>query len=148
MGKTRNSANLVSDDNIFVDIVNDRVGFGTTVPSSKVHIIGDARIIGVVSATDFNSASDFNLKENIVTIDNALQKIEGIRGVKFTWKESKSDSYGVVAQEVESIVPELVHGNDPKTVNYNGIIGILVEAIKEQQEQINILKEEINSLKK
>jgi hypothetical protein len=142
MGRSRDSANLVSDNNIFVDIVNDRVGFGVTTPTTKVQVAGN------VTAVDFNSTSDFSLKENITTVDNALQKIESIRGVKFSWKETKSYSYGVIAQEVEDIAPELVHGTNTKTVNYNGIIGILIEAVKEQQKQINTLKEEIQSLKK
>jgi hypothetical protein len=142
MGRSRDSANLVSNNNIFVDIVNDRVGFGVTTPTTKVQVAGN------VTAVDFNSTSDFSLKENITTVDNALQKIESIRGVKFSWKETKSYSYGVIAQEVEDIAPELVHGTNTKTVNYNGIIGILIEAVKEQQKQINTLKEEIQSLKK
>jgi hypothetical protein len=51
MGKTRQSANLVSDNNIFVDIENDRVGIGTTNPTSKLHVVGDAIITGVITAT-------------------------------------------------------------------------------------------------
>ena len=46
----------------------------------------------------------------------------------------------MIAQELEEILPELVHGNDPRTVNYNGIIGVLIEAIKELQEEVNSLK--------
>jgi hypothetical protein len=52
-----------------------------------------------------------------------------------------------IAQDVEKVLPELVNQSDPKSVNYDGLIGLLIEAIKEQQEQINILKQEIQSLK-
>jgi len=51
MGKSRNSANLVSESNIFVDITNDRVGIGSTIPTSKLDVVGDIRTTGIVSAT-------------------------------------------------------------------------------------------------
>jgi hypothetical protein len=63
-----------------------------------------------------------------------------LRGVAFDWKESGEPSYGVVAQELEMVLPELVKGSDPKTVNYNGIIGVLIEAIKELRIEIEQLK--------
>jgi hypothetical protein len=63
-----------------------------------------------------------------------------MRGVKFNWKESGSPSYGVIAQELLEVLPELVHGENPKTVNYNGIIGVLIEAIKELKAEIEELK--------
>ena len=101
-------------------------------------------VTGITTATDFDSLSDINYKENIVTVNNALLKVEQLRGVKFDWKESGSPSYGVIAQELEQVLPELVHGNDPKTVNYNGIIGVLIEAIKELKAEVEELKSNQN----
>jgi hypothetical protein len=95
---------------------------------------------GIVTAQDFDALSDINYKENINTVNGALLKVEQLRGVKFDWKESGLPSYGVIAQELEQVLPELVHGNDPKTVNYNGIIGVLIEAIKELKAEIEELK--------
>ena len=95
---------------------------------------------GIVTAQDFDALSDINYKENINTVNNALLKVEQLRGVKFDWKETGSPSYGVIAQELEQVLPELVHGNDPKTVNYNGIIGVLIEAIKELKAEVEELK--------
>ena len=95
---------------------------------------------GIVTAQDFDSLSDINYKENVNTINGALNKVEQLRGVKFDWKESGNPSYGVIAQELEQVLPELVHGNDPKTVNYNGIIGVLIEAIKELKAEVKELK--------
>ena len=95
---------------------------------------------GIVTAQDFDALSDINYKENINTVNNALLKVEQLRGVKFDWKESGNPSYGVIAQELEQVLPELVHGNDPKTVNYNGIIGVLIEAIKELKAEVEELK--------
>lgn len=101
-------------------------------------------VSGIVTAQDFNSLSDFRYKKDIDTVTNALSKINELRGVRFNWKESGLPSYGVVAQELEQVLPELVHGNDPKTVNYNGIIGVLIEAIKELQNEVNELKNKID----
>jgi hypothetical protein len=60
--------------------------------------------------------------------------------VRFNWKESGNPSYGVIAQELQEVLPELVHGENPRTVNYNGIIGVLIEAIKELKSEIEELK--------
>ena len=97
-------------------------------------------VSGIVTAQDFDSLSDRNYKENVITVNNALLKVEQLRGVKFNWKESGSPSYGVIAQELEQVLPELVHGENPRTVNYNGIIGVLIEAIKELKVEIENLK--------
>lgn len=94
---------------------------------------------GIITAQDFDALSDINFKENVITVNNALLKVEQLRGVKFDWKESGNPSYGVIAQELEQVLPELVHGNDIKTVNYNGIIGVLIEAIKELKSEIKDL---------
>jgi hypothetical protein len=98
------------------------------------------RVTGIATAQDFDALSDENYKKNVITVNDALNKVEQLRGVKFDWKESGLPSYGVIAQELEEVLPELVHGDNPKTVNYNGIIGVLIEAIKEQQKQIEELK--------
>ena len=95
---------------------------------------------GIITAQDFDALSDINFKENVTTVNNALLKVDQLRGVKFDWKESGNPSYGVIAQELEQVLPELVHGNDPKTVNYNGIIGVLIEAIKELKAEVEELK--------
>jgi len=96
---------------------------------------------GALSATDFNSTSDINLKENVKIIEYPIDKITKLNGVTFNWKENQKPSIGVIAQEVEKVFPELVkeHG-DNKSLNYNGLIGVLIEAVKEQQKQIEELK--------
>jgi hypothetical protein len=95
---------------------------------------------GAVTAVDFNSTSDINLKENIHTVGNALEITEQLRGVSFDWKETGKGSYGVIAQELEKILPELVKNGEIKSVNYNGIIGVLIEAVKELSEEVKELK--------
>jgi hypothetical protein len=102
---------------------------------------------GTLTATDINSTSDINLKTNIRPIENPLDKVLQINGVEFDWKDNQQSSMGVIAQEVEEVFPSLVRTAENKSVNYNGLIGVLIEAVKEQQEQINTLKEEIRLLK-
>ena len=101
--------------------------------------------VGITVTGDINSASDINLKTNVREIENSLNKVLQIRGVNFDWKESGRTSSGVIAQEIEKVLPELVSGDETKVVNYNGLIGVLIEAVKEQQRQIDELKKLINN---
>ena len=116
------------------------VGIGTEIPSEKLDVNGN------VKAIDFNATSDQNLKDNIRTIEDPLAKVVQIRGVNFDWKETQKPSVGVIAQEVEKVFPELVTDSGTKTVNYNGLIGLLIEVVKEQQTQINSLNERLSKL--
>jgi hypothetical protein len=93
-----------------------------------------------ITAQEFTPTSDINLKENIHTVENALETISSLRGVSFDWKETGKGSYGVIAQELEQILPDLVKNGEVKSVNYNGIIGVLIEAVKELSEEIKQLK--------
>lgn len=102
--------------------------------------------VGVLTATDFNSTSDINLKKNIEKIESPLDKLAELSGVTFQWIENDKQSGGVIAQDVEKVMPELVGQiEDHKSVNYNGLIGLLVECVKEQQKQIDELKRQIGA---
>jgi len=124
------------------------LGIGTTNPTSKLTISGNLLVTGIITATDFNSASDIKLKENVQRIDNPIDKIVKIDGVRFDWKSNNKSSMGVIAQNIEKVLPELVNGEESKTVNYNGIIGLLIECVKEQQKQIDELTERLNNFPK
>jgi hypothetical protein len=110
--------------------------------------VGNIYSSGIITATDFNSASDINLKENIQKIDNPIGKIIKIDGVRFDWKSDNKPSMGVIAQNIAEVLPELVSGEESKTVNYNGIIGLLIECVKTQQEQIDELNRRLDDLSK
>ena len=139
---------------------SNSLGIGTTNPTSKLTVQGnisvsgfstfgnDVFVSGIVTATDYDSASDIRLKENIQKIDNPIDKIIRIEGVTFDWKSNNKSSMGVIAQNIEKVLPQLVNGEDSKTVNYNGIIGLLVECVKTQQEQINNLNKRLDELSK
>ena len=98
---------------------------------------------GTITATDFNSTSDIKLKENIKTVENSLNTLTQLRGVSFDWKETGKGSYGVIAQELEEILPDLVKNGEVKSVNYNGLIGVLIEAVKELSEEVKELKKKV-----
>lgn len=92
--------------------------------------------------TDFNSTSDCRCKDNITTVDNAYCKIGSIRGVNYNWKDSGKYTLGVIAQEVEEAFPELVTTDEDgfKAVNYNGLVGVLVETVKCLQGKVEELE--------
>jgi hypothetical protein len=116
------------------------VGIGTDDPEEALDVNGN------VKAVDFNSTSDIKLKDKVRKISKSLSKLDKIRGVSFEWKETKQKSMGVVAQEVEKVLPDLVRGDETKTVNYNGLIGLLIECVKEQQIKIDQLEQKLSQL--
>jgi hypothetical protein len=119
----------------------------TFVPSSGTLTTNELNVIGNVTATDFDATSDINFKENVKIIENPIEKILQIKGVTFDWKENHQSSAGVIAQDIEKILPEIVKEREnKKSLNYNGLIGLLVEVVKNQQDQINILTTRIEKL--
>lgn len=105
----------------------------------------------VTTTGTINGSSDARLKTNINTMTGALDNVLKLRGVTFNWKESSDNRlhYGFIAQEIEKVFPDLVgtDSNGFKTVNYSGVIPVLTEAIKTQQEEIESLKSENEQLK-
>jgi hypothetical protein len=99
---------------------------------------GNAIFSGTVTAN-----SDIKLKENVITIENALEKVLSLRGVEYDRKDSGEHQIGVIAQEVEKIIPEVVYGDEIKSVAYGNLVGLLIEAIKEQQKEIEELKKKL-----
>jgi hypothetical protein len=99
---------------------------------------------GTLNATNFNSLSDQQFKKDVIYIENATNTIRNVDGVGFTWVESGKKSYGVIAQELEKILPELVDGTDQKSVNYSGLIAFLINAVKELDNRVSELENIIN----
>ena len=80
-------------------------------------------------------------KEDIQPIADALSTVSQLSGVGFKWKESQVPSFGLIAQDVEKIIPELVGSiNDIKNINYDGIIPFLIEAIKQLKARVEELE--------
>jgi hypothetical protein len=131
----------------------------TYTPQMQVGINKDSGIsytldvTGTIRATsDVIAFSDIRVKENIITIDNALNKITKLRGVTYTRKDidDKSTKIGVIAQEVLEVLPEVVEKDDEGmySVAYGNMAGVFIEAIKELKAEVDSLKEEIKQLKK
>jgi hypothetical protein len=101
-------------------------------------ITGNLSVSGDVTATNFNTTSDAAVKDGIMTIDSPLSVLSGLRGVNFDWKADGSKSMGVVAQEVEKVLPYLVStdANGLKSVNYQAMVGLLIESVKDLQAQV------------
>lgn len=137
-----NVATLVNASNSdFVFKTNDATWITFDVSGNKI----DATYF--IEAPYFQAASDINLKENIVKIESAIDKIKTINGYTYNFKDNPSvPRAGLIAQEVEEILPEVVSTSEEgkKSIDYNGTIALLVEAIKEQQEEINLLKSRLN----
>ena len=95
---------------------------------------------GTQTATNFCLSSDERLKENIETICCGLDKVKAMRGVSYT-KDGEAQ-VGVIAQEVEKVVPEVVvEGEDGyKSVSYSQLVGVLIEAVKDLSAQVEELK--------
>ncbi len=125
-------------------VQNGNVGIGLLNPVYKLEIAGS------VGAGAFFYTSDRNLKKNISPLNGSLSKILSLEGVSFAWKDTGAKSVGLVAQDVEKVYPELVHTNPQsgiKSVEYGNLVAPLIEAIKEQQKQIDQLKAEVKALK-
>ena len=101
---------------------------------------------GNITAYSTTSISDINQKENIQRISDPIEKIKRISGYEFDWKNSGEHSGGVIAQEVEQIMPKVVKetsirdGDKMKAVDYQAIIGLLVETVKDLNKRIEDLE--------
>jgi hypothetical protein len=114
----------------------------------------------LTAAGNVTAYSDIRLKKNVQTIVDPLNIVSRLRGVTFDWIESGEHSYGLIAQEVEEVLPELVVDNVPdqnsvdkdkpsiKSVDYSKMVSVLIEAVKEQQKIIDTQNERINRLEK
>ena len=109
---------------------------------------GDLHVEGDVIAASTTVSSDERLKEDISTYKNAIQTIKELKGVQFTWKKDGKKSGGVIAQDVEKVLPELVKTKkglkkdeeETLTVDYNGLIGVLIQAVKELSHKVEKLE--------
>ena len=119
-----------------IDIAGDLVGDG----ASNISGINTVTAAGKMYALSYTSTSDANLKENVEKIEGAVEKVEAIRGVTFDWKDGSGSTAGIIAQEVEAVMPMLVESGEIKRVEYNGLVGLLIEAVKELSAEIKELK--------
>ena len=136
----------------------------TTDNGGNVQLVGTARVAGFlnvdedVHARDFFRTSDQRYKTNVVTLDNALNKVLSMRGVSYDWDKAKwptkafteGRQIGFIAQELEKILPELVSTDKEgyKSVAYQNVVPVLVEAVKTLKTQLDDNQKQIDELKK
>ena len=135
------SQGLILDDNHNLGIGVDE---SSDLPLSyKLMVSGSIKASGTVI-----QGSDIRLKEDIQPIDNALSRIDNIDGVYFTYKDTKEKSIGVIAQDIQKILPEVVSEDNKGYlgVNYSGIVPVLIEADREQNSIIKDLEDRISDL--
>jgi hypothetical protein len=100
---------------------------------------------GNFAATQFTSLSDKTQKTNIRPIENSIELVKQLEGVRYDWINNNKPSIGVIAQDIEKVFPEVVETNSDglKSVSYGNIVGVLIEAIKEQQVRIEELENKL-----
>ena len=136
------SSELTVNDNFGVD-VSGSVGIGVSIPGDfpldyKLSVSGSIKATGTVL-----QASDERLKNDIQDIEEGLDKIKSLTGVTYIQKDQTRRDAGVVAQDVQNIIPEVVYedSNSYLSVNYNGLIPYLIESIKELEQRLKNLED-------
>ena len=142
-----NSQFYLGDGDIFVNGTSNSTAAYKFGSDGHFHSNGD-----VIAYSSTLTASDERLKENISPLQSSLEKITNLQGVKYDWKDKDkgTEQLGLIAQEVEKVIPEVVDEitdglgdlNDMKVVNYVALIPVLIEAVKELKEEIKELKKD------
>jgi uncharacterized small protein (DUF1192 family) len=138
----------VDSGTLVVDATDHRVGIGTATPGNILTVVQDSATDPI--ADSWTTYSSRRWKTNIQTLGDALERVRRLRGVSFHWKRDGQHDIGLIAEEVGEVVPEVVayeeNGLDAKSVDYARLTALLIEAVKEQQAQIQTLKSEIERL--
>jgi len=115
---------------------NGNVGLSTTTPTERLHVSGNILASGTITPN-----SDIAFKKDIKPLTNVLNKVTQLLGINFTYKNNNEKSMGLLAQDVEKVFPELIRGEEGnKSLNYMGLTGALIEAIKELSAKVEALE--------
>jgi hypothetical protein len=121
------------------------VGIGTSTPAATLEVAPNATTL----ADHWSVRSSQRWKTNIQTIQNALDQVRKLRGVTYDWKESHNKDIGLIAEEVGRVFPEIVtyepNGVDARSVDYQRLVAVLIEAVKEQDQEIAELREKVET---
>jgi hypothetical protein len=130
--------------------LSGNLGIGTTAPTAKLHVNGTIR------SNAINETSDIRFKKEVNEISESLDKVMKMKGVTYYWRRDEFPDnnfneklqYGLIAQDLEKVIPELVETDIEgwKSIEYSHIVPLLIEAIKEQQAQINHYKNKIEQI--
>ncbi len=126
---------------------SNQIVLGTS--TETVIVPGTATFAGPVTSTNgFVSGSDYRIKENITPLDSSFT-VDDLKPIRFINKNTGKADYGLIAHELQSVYPELVTGEKDgeqlQSVNYQGLIGILIQEVKNLKKEVNELKEKVNN---
>jgi len=148
--RSSDPSTFVWNTRLYISGVNGNIGIGTELPGAyKLHVAGT-----IYTSSGCTGCSDARWKTNIEPIAASLDKIMALTGVQFNWKTEEYPSmffregldYGLVAQDVEKTLPEVVYeDNGYKYIRYDRLSALLIEATKEQQKEIDDLKNELRT---
>jgi len=128
---------------------NGNVGIGTAPDGNYGLVLPNNATTGQIKATSYITYSDKTLKMDIKPIHRAIDKVKLMRGVTYKSHQNGSAEIGLIAQEVHKIVPEIVDATGGLMgIDYSRLTPILIEALKEQQKQIDALKKELKGISK
>ena len=119
--------------------------------ASSLYVEGNATISKVCTASSFNATSDYRIKENVTSLNSSLSNINNLRPVLYKNIITKNQDIGFIAHELQQYYPDLVTGekdaDEYQTVNYIGLIPVLVKTTQELYSKVNLLENEISELK-
>jgi len=159
---------LTTTGNTYLATTSGNVGIGTTTPGQKLEVNGrirmdlwsaDGNIVVYKNASgDIGvQSSDVRMKKNITKIENPLDVVLALNGIKFNWvnePDNAQKKLGVIAQDVQKVLPEAVFtsknekGEEYLGVHYEKLPVVIIEAVKAQQQEIQALKQEVDRLSK
>jgi len=132
----------LSNNNVYYN--NGNVGVGTSVPAYNMHVVGN-----IYATNSIIAFSDESIKTNVNTIQNPIDLVTKLRGVTYTRVDTREQQIGVIAQEVQKILPEVVSiSAEGMSVAYGNMAGLFIEAIKEMSEELKSLKKQVDFLSK
>jgi hypothetical protein len=147
IGASSNSGAAYADFQVS-EAGNVGIGLQTGVPSNILTVVQGSATDPIADA--WTTYSSKRWKTNIQPIENALDKVEQLRGVTFDWQKGGKHDIGLIAEEVGDVIPEVVayedNGKDAKSVDYSRLVALLIEAVKSQQKEIEALKAKVSSL--
>ena len=121
---------------------SQKVGIGTTTPSTSL------QVNGTVTATSFNSTSDYRIKQNVTEL-STTDTVDTLRPVRYLNTESKKNDIGLIAHEVQHVYPEIVsgeyNGETNQSLNYSGLIPVLINEIKMLKARVTELEHKLGN---
>jgi hypothetical protein len=121
------------------------VGIGTSTTTYDLHVEGNTYSTDIYTSA-LHQTSDERLKTDVTPIVDALDKVQRLQGVYYKWKSTLQPSVGLIAQNVEDVIPEVVAtvADGTKTIAYGQLVGVLVEAIKDLESRLQYVQQFAN----